>query len=104
MPPDLRAKLERIAPHVFRVEGREGWELTGPVREALRAMADARAHGIRNLGDLARQEELEGNVDAGGLVIRGNYYAPEGATRILSNICQAGVAHARSLSCAVWRE
>jgi hypothetical protein len=59
-PPDLRNKLERIAPQVLRVEGREGWAITGPVREGLAAIGDARAHGIKNLDDLNKQGNLEG--------------------------------------------
>jgi hypothetical protein len=61
-PPELRAKLERVAPQVLRVEGREGWQLTPAVRDALSAIGDARAHGIRNLDDLARQESLGGET------------------------------------------
>ncbi len=68
-PPELRNKLERVAPQVLRVEGRPEWSLTGPTREAVSILADARAHGVKNLGDLARQTDLNGN--AGG-------YSPEG--------------------------
>jgi hypothetical protein len=61
-PPELRNKLERIAPHVLRVESREGWRITPLVREAVTALQDARAHGIKNLDDLARQTTLGGET------------------------------------------
>jgi hypothetical protein len=70
-PPDLRAKLERVAPHVLRVESREGWGITPQVREAVSAIAEARAHGIRNLDDLARQQSLPGQSSTG------KSYSPE---------------------------
>jgi hypothetical protein len=59
-PPELRNKLERIAPHVLRVEGNPEWNLTDRIREALGATEEARAHGIRNFGDLENQESLTG--------------------------------------------
>ncbi len=61
-PPELRAKLERVAPHVLRVESREGWGITPQVREAVSAIGEARARGIRNLDDLASQVELGGQM------------------------------------------
>ena len=61
-PPELRNKLERVAPQVLRVEGRPDWSLTGPTREAVSILADARAHGVKNLGDLARQTDLNGKA------------------------------------------
>lgn len=61
-PPSIRAKLERVAPQVLRVEDRPEWSLTEPVREAVGALADAKAHGIQNLDDLARQSDLNGNA------------------------------------------
>jgi hypothetical protein len=61
-PPELRGKLERVAPQVLRVEGREGWAITDQVRKAVTALQDARVHGIRNLEDLARQTNLNGQT------------------------------------------
>jgi hypothetical protein len=59
-PPEMRAKLERVAPQVLRTEGRAGWEIGPVVREAAAALEDARAHNIRNLDDLAKQQTLGG--------------------------------------------
>lgn len=59
-PPEMRNKLERVAPQILRVEGREGWSLTEQVREALAALEDARVHKIKNLDDLARQTTIDG--------------------------------------------
>lgn len=59
-PPELRNKLERAAPHVLRVEDNPEWNLTGQVREALAAIEEARAHGIKNFGDLVNQDSLTG--------------------------------------------
>jgi hypothetical protein len=59
-PPEMSAKLERVAPQVLRTEGRAGWEIGPVVREAVAAIADARAHNIRNLDDLAKQQTLGG--------------------------------------------
>jgi hypothetical protein len=47
--PELRGKLERAAPHVLRVEGREGWALTEPVREALAYTEWLTAHGMKDV-------------------------------------------------------
>lgn len=60
--PEMRGKLERIAPQVLRVEGRNGWSLTPIVREAVSVLQDAKAHGIKNLDDLARQAGLNGET------------------------------------------
>lgn len=62
--PDIRNKLERVAPQVLRVEDRPQWSLTGPIREAVTAIADAKAHGIKNLEDLNRQTDLNGKLRA----------------------------------------
>jgi hypothetical protein len=59
-PPEMRNKLERIAPHVLRVEGREGWSITQATREALDLIEDMRAHGGRNVLDVARQGVIGG--------------------------------------------
>jgi broad specificity phosphatase PhoE len=61
-PPELRGKLERVAPQVLRVEDRPEWNITPMVREAVNALAEARAHGIRNIEDLARQQSLTGET------------------------------------------
>ncbi len=58
-PPALRAKLERIAPQVLRVEGRKDWSLTRLVREAVGIAEEMRAHKSR-AEDLERQVDLEG--------------------------------------------
>lgn len=58
-PPEMRNKLERIAPQILRVEGRRGWALTGTVREALAVIEDARIHKIKSLDDLARQTTMD---------------------------------------------
>jgi hypothetical protein len=60
-PPELRAKVEKIAPQVLRVEDRKGWELTEPVKEALAALlTEARARGTKNLEDLTQQTAIGG--------------------------------------------
>ncbi len=59
-PPEMRAKLERIAPQVLRTEGRAEWSLAPAVREAAAALEDARAHRISNLDDLSKQRTLDG--------------------------------------------
>lgn len=60
--PELRNKLERIAPHVARVEGRGEWKLAETVREALDVLEDARVHKTRNLDDLAGQANVDGRT------------------------------------------
>jgi hypothetical protein len=62
--PELRNKLEQIAPQVLRVEDRPEWSVTQAVREALGALAEAKAHGIRNLDDLAKQTDIGGKVSS----------------------------------------
>ncbi|HLG99817.1 MAG TPA: histidine phosphatase family protein [Bryobacteraceae bacterium] len=44
--PEMRAKLERIAPQILRVEGRPEWELTDRLREAVGLAQEARAHKL----------------------------------------------------------
>lgn len=61
-PPEMRNKLEKIAPHVLRVEGRAGWNITEPVREAMKVVETARAHGVKNMYDLVNQPDLEGKA------------------------------------------
>lgn len=58
-PPALRAKLERIAPQVLRVEGRKEWNITRLVREAIGIAEEMRAHN-------AKLEDLEGQPDLAG--------------------------------------
>jgi len=57
--PAMRAKLERIAPQVLRVEGREGWNITPQVREALALVEDARVHKMP-IEEAARQTVIGG--------------------------------------------
>jgi hypothetical protein len=57
--PEMRNKLERIAPQVLRVEGRPDWSLTDKVREAVSMIEDARVHRMK-LDDLAGQEAMGG--------------------------------------------
>lgn len=58
-PPALRSKLERIAPHALRSEGREGWGLKSAIREALVLLEDFYAHrGVRTIDNLIRQETI----------------------------------------------
>lgn len=59
--PAMRAKLERIAPQVLRLEGRPEWSLTDKTREALALMEDARAHKMK-IADVAQQTDLEGKT------------------------------------------
>lgn len=59
-PPELRQKVERIAPQVLRVEDREGWSLTEPLKDAIALLSEARAHGTKNLSDLTRQTAIGG--------------------------------------------
>lgn len=44
--PEMRSKLERIAPQMLRVEGREDWSLGEPLREAVALAEDARVHKL----------------------------------------------------------
>ncbi len=54
--PAMRNKLERIAPHLLRLEGRKDWAL--PVDEAMALLEVARVHGQTNLDDVANQRGL----------------------------------------------
>lgn len=45
--PEMRAKLERIAPQLLRVEGRKGWGITDQVKEALVYLEELRARGAK---------------------------------------------------------
>jgi hypothetical protein len=85
-PPELRAKAERIAPQVLRVEDREGWSLTEPVKEALSILSEARARGTKNLQDLVQQTDLGGETKS---------YSPE-AIRIAEVLKQSPLAAARA--------
>jgi 2'-5' RNA ligase len=58
-PPETRNKLERIAPQVLRVEGRQDWALTGYVREALDALEILRAHGAKKIGIPTKGDTLD---------------------------------------------
>lgn len=57
--PELRNKLERVAPQVIRVEDQPEWNITQPLRDALGLVADARAHKI-NLDDAVSTADLNG--------------------------------------------
>lgn len=59
-PPELRNKLERVAPQVLRLEGRHGWNITPAVQEALGLLADVRSHGGKSLDDFLKQPDLQG--------------------------------------------
>lgn len=59
MTPELRGKLERVAPQVLRVEGRPDWSLTEPLRQGLALLGDAKAHRSR-IEDVARQNVFGG--------------------------------------------
>jgi hypothetical protein len=52
--PAVRAKLERIAPQLLRVEGRPDWSLTDATRQAIALSEDARVHKIP-IEDAAQQ-------------------------------------------------
>ena len=55
--PSMRAKLERIAPQILRVEGRPEWDLTDRVREAIALSEDARVHRMP-IEEAARQSAI----------------------------------------------
>ena len=55
--PEMRAKLERIAPQILRVEGREDWALTDKLREAVALAEDARVHKM-SAADQAKHDSL----------------------------------------------
>lgn len=55
--PEMRGKLERIAPHVLRVEGRPEWSITERLREAVALIEDARAHKM-SVVDAAAQSVI----------------------------------------------
>ncbi|MGA2342580.1 MAG: hypothetical protein ABSG29_05255, partial [Steroidobacteraceae bacterium] len=59
--PELRAKIERVAPQVFRVEGRPEWALGDHVKDAVGALNEAKARGI-GVEDLANQPDLNGSA------------------------------------------
>lgn len=44
--PEMRGKLERIAPQILRVEGRPGWAITDTLRDAVALADEARAHKL----------------------------------------------------------
>jgi hypothetical protein len=52
--PAMRAKLERIAPQLLRVEGRPDWNITDTARQAIALSEDARVHN-QSVEDAARQ-------------------------------------------------
>ncbi len=56
-PPAMRAKLERVAPQVLRVEGRPEWNITETIREAATLLEDARAHKSK-VADTASQARM----------------------------------------------
>lgn len=45
--PEMRGKLERIAPQLLRVEGRKGWGITDQVKEAISYLEELRARGAK---------------------------------------------------------
>jgi len=57
--PAVRAKLERIAPQLLRVESRPEWSLTDKTRQAIALSEDARVHGMP-VEDAARQSVIGG--------------------------------------------
>lgn len=81
-PPALRAKLERIAPQVLRVEGRKEWNLTRLVREAIGISEEMRAHN-------ARVEDLQGQPDLAG---KQRNYTP--AAKMLAEVLNEGPKNA----------
>jgi hypothetical protein len=58
--PAVRAKLERIAPQVLRVEGRPDWAITDQLRQALALSEDARVHKMP-IDEAARQAVIGGD-------------------------------------------
>ena len=52
--PSMRAKLERVAPQLLRVEGQPDWNLTDATRQAIALSEDARIHKMP-IEDAARQ-------------------------------------------------
>jgi hypothetical protein len=57
--PAVRAKLERIAPNLLRVEGRPDWSLTDATRQAIALSEDARVHKMP-VEDAAAQSVIGG--------------------------------------------
>jgi hypothetical protein len=64
-PADLRAKLDRVVAPLARLAGREDWDLTPAVKEAVSLVRDAQAHG-QPVDDLVRQNGLFGGSDYSG--------------------------------------
>jgi hypothetical protein len=85
-PPALRNNLERVAPHVVRLEGRPEWSLTPQIREAVGILQEVREHGGRNVGDLVNQERMDGEQHT---------YEPE-AVALARTLGQGPVAAARA--------
>jgi hypothetical protein len=85
-PPALRNNLERVAPHVVRLEGRPEWSLTPQIREAVGILQEVREHGGRNVGDLVNQTRMDGE---------NHTYEPE-AVAIARALGQGPVAAARA--------
>lgn len=74
-----RPLFEKTAPTVFR-EWKKFLD------------ANPKLHALRDLQASANVTQIAQPYDVGGLVIRGNYYAPEGAARILNNYLSPGLS------------
>jgi len=59
-PPEIRNKLEHVVAPLARVSSRPKWDLSSVLHQAIDALQKARAHGIKNLGDLTAQGNLLG--------------------------------------------
>jgi hypothetical protein len=60
-PPSIRAKLERIAAPLAKVEGRANWSLSERLQEAIDLIEEAKVRGQKNLDDVVAQSGLFGS-------------------------------------------
>ena len=83
--PELRNKLERIVSPLAQVQGREGWDLTPRLQEAIDLLENARAHGSKNLNDVLAQHGMFASQN----------YSPE-AIQIAGTLRQSPLAAAKA--------
>lgn len=61
-PASIKAKLERIAAPLSKVQGNPQWTLTPGFQQAIDLLEYADAHGIKNLKDVVAQDDLFGGA------------------------------------------
>gem|GEM_PF-3030725 len=61
-PASIKAKLERIAAPLAKLQAHPEWDLTPAIREAIDLLEFAGAHNIKNLSDVVAQENMFGGA------------------------------------------